>query len=377
MTVSGTTGASATATIASLNGIRALAVLLVFFAHSGLEKFIPGGLGVTVFFVLSGFLITTLMRIEHEATDRIDFLAFYLRRFLRLMPPLTIIVCVAAMLAWLSIIDGRYTIGGFAATLFYFGNYYVIAHDFAGIPDGLGVVWSLAVEEHYYLLYPPLAALLLHLGRKALATSVLASLCVLILLWRYWLVAHGASEDYLTMATDARADAILVGCILALRWNPVLQAAAVSRPWHDASILVLCFVTLLFTLVYRDESFRLTLRMTLQSVAIAPLIYLSVARAHQAPFRWLNWAPLVYLGSISYTVYLSHHLILRGLARHWPHLPWIWLLVSGALLTWLLAEAMRRWVEMPCAKLRRRLHHERARAARTGAQLGLTPTPLP
>jgi peptidoglycan/LPS O-acetylase OafA/YrhL len=112
------------------------------------------------------------------------------------------------------------------------------------------------------------------------------------------------------------------------------------------------------TLLYRDEVFRLTARYTLQSLAIAGLIYLSVARADRLPFRWLNARPLVYIGTISYTIYLSHHVILLGLAKHWPQLSWIWLTLAGAVLTLAVAEPMRRWVEQPCAKLRKRLHRE-------------------
>ena len=74
---------------------------------------------------------------------------------------------------------------------------------------------------------------------------------------------------------------------------------------------------------------------------------------------WLNARPLVYLGSVSYTVYLSHHLILLGLARHAPQWGWLPLTLAGAALTLLLAEPMRRWVEQPCATLRRRLHYPR------------------
>jgi len=78
----------ATAAIPSLDGLRAIAVLLVFFAHSGVENIIPGGLGVTIFFVLSGYLITTLMRIEQSRSGSISYRGFYLRRLLRLLPPL-------------------------------------------------------------------------------------------------------------------------------------------------------------------------------------------------------------------------------------------------------------------------------------------------
>jgi peptidoglycan/LPS O-acetylase OafA/YrhL len=348
----------ATGAIPSLDGIRAIAVSLVFFAHSGLENIIPGGLGVTIFFVLSGYLITTLMRIEHSRSGSISYRGFYLRRLLRLMPPLFIVVAAAALLSAVSIIDGDFTLGGLLSALFYFGNYYVISHDFHGIPAGLGLVWSLAIEEHYYLFYPPLAALLLRVGRVRLSVSLLSMICAAVLAWRYWLVFHGASEAYLTMATDTRVDAILIGCLMALLRNPWLDRVSPPKALNDCAIASVCIATLAGTLLYRDDVFRLTARYTLQSLAIAPLIYLAVARADRLPFRWLNARPLVYIGTISYTIYLAHHVILSRLVKHWPQLGWVWLTLAGVALTLAVAEPMRRWVERPCAKLRKRLHEK-------------------
>ena len=347
-----------TGEIPSLNGIRAVAVSLVFLAHGGADSLVPGGLGVTIFFVLSGYLITTLMRVEHARSGGISYRGFYLRRLLRLMPPLLIVVAAAGLLALVSVIDGGFTSGGLISALFYFGNYYVIAHDFHGMPAGLGVVWSLAIEEHYYLLYPPLAALLLRFGRAGLSVTALWMFCAAVLAWRCWLVAHGGSEAYLTMATDTRVDAILIGCLMALARNPWLDSVPAPNALKDWGVAAVCVAMLVGTLLYRDEVFRLTARYTLQSLAIAPLIYLAVARADRPLFRWLNTRPLVYVGAISYTIYLSHHVILLGLAKHWPQLGWLGLTLAGAVLTLAVAEPMRRWVEQPCAALRRRLHRK-------------------
>ncbi len=344
--------------IPSLDGIRAVAVSLVFFAHGGLDNLIPGGLGVTIFFVLSGYLITTLMRVEHARSGAISYRDFYLRRLLRLMPPLFIVVAAAGLLAAASMIDGAFTPGGLLAALFYFGNYHVISHEFHGMPAGIGAVWSLAIEEHYYLFYPPLAALLLRVGRVGLSVTVLSMLCAAVLAWRYWLVFHGGSEAHLTMSTDTRVDAILIGCLMALLCNPWLDRVPAPKALYDWAIAAVCVAVLLGTLLYRDEVFRLTARYTLQSLAIAPLIYLAVARADRLPFRWLNARPLVYVGTISYTIYLSHHVILLGLTKHWPQWNWIWLTLAGAVLTLAVAEPMRRWVEQPCARLRKRLHQK-------------------
>jgi peptidoglycan/LPS O-acetylase OafA/YrhL len=342
--------------IPSLDGIRALAVALVFFAHGGLEHVVPGGLGVTIFFVLSGYLITTLMRREHEASGAVRLRAFYLRRVLRLMPPLFLVVAAAALLSALGVIGGGFTVRGLLSVLFYLGNYHVIAFDFAGVPEGIGVVWSLAVEEHYYLLYPPLAIALLRLRRPRVAAAVLALLCGAMLGWRGWLALHGTSELYLTMATDTRADAILAGCILGFWRNPAFDAVAPPHAWRDGALAVACGLLLLATLLWRDDFFRVTARYTLQSLAIAPLIWLAVARAAQAPYRWLNARPLAWLGTVSYTVYLTHQVILFGVERNAPELGGVAALALTALLTLAVAEAMRRWVEAPCARLRRQLH---------------------
>lgn len=358
MTASSTGSPYATGAIPSLDGIRAIAVALVFLAHSGLENLIPGGLGVTIFFVLSGYLITTLMRIEHTRSGSIDYRGFYLRRLLRLMPPLLLVVSAVGLLSAVSLLDGGFSWGGLLSALFYFGNYYAIAHDFHGMPAGLGVVWSLAIEEHYYLFYPPLAALLLRVGRVGLSATLLSILCVAVLAWRYWLVFHGGSEAYLTMATDTRVDAILIGCLMALLRNPWLDPVPAPKAVNDWGIALVCVAVLMGTLLYRDEVFRLTARYTLQSLAIAPLIYLAVARADRLPFRWLSARPLVYIGTISYTIYLSHHAILLGLAKHWPQWNWTGLTLVGAVLTLAVAEPMRRWVEQPCVKLRKRLHRK-------------------
>jgi peptidoglycan/LPS O-acetylase OafA/YrhL len=353
--------------IPSLDGVRALAVGLVFFAHGGPENLVPGGLGVTIFFVLSGYLITTLMRIEHASSGRIDYRAFYLRRLLRLMPPLFVVVAAAALLSAVSLIDGGFTTAGLLSALFYFGNYYVIAHDFHGLPAGIGVIWSLAIEEHYYLCFPPLAALLLRRNRVELSIVVLAAFCVAVLGWRCWLVYQGVSPAHLTMATDTRMDAILIGCLLALACNPWLDGRGLARGRYQVALAATSFALLLASLLWRDDVFRYTARYTVQSAAVAALLYLAVAHAGQLPFRWLNARPIAYVGTISYTVYLSHHVILLGLGKHWPQANGFELMLAGAVVTLLFAEAMRRWVEEPCARLRKRLHRGVRREKKAGA----------
>ncbi len=353
--------------IPSLDGIRGVAVSLVFLAHSGLERNVPGGLGVTIFFVLSGYLITTLIASEYSATGSVSLRAFYLRRFLRLMPPLLLVVAAAALLSRLTVIEGSFSFGGLLSVLFYGANYYFIAHDFHGVPAGLGVMWSLAVEEHFYLLYPPLAIALLRAARPRLAALLLALLCGLVLARRCWLASHGFTEAYLNMATDTRADAILVGCFMGLLCNP-WPLAARAAPRRDWPLAIACIAALLISLSVRDAFFRATFRYTVQSLAIAPLIYLAVVHSGHVACRWLNSRPMVYLGSISYSVYLCHQMIQYLVMRQWPQLDWAPGLILSAALTLATAAALRQWIERPCAALRRRLHrHPAGRPAPLGS----------
>jgi peptidoglycan/LPS O-acetylase OafA/YrhL len=341
--------------IPSLDGIRAVAVGLVFVAHAGLDQIVPGGLGVTIFFVLSGFLITTLMRQEHATRGAMDLPAFYLRRLLRLMPPLALAVLILGGLSAAGVIGGGFSATGLMAALFYFGNYHEILTDSHGMPEGLTVVWSLAVEEHFYLLFPPVAAWLLRRRSRRLTATLLGGACVALLAWRWLLALHGVSADYIYKATDTRVDAILTGCLMALLANPWLEPAALP-PRQHARLAAACGLLLLASLVCRDDLFRMTLRYTLQNIACAGLLYLAVSQATHRPWRWLQSAPLVYLGSVSYTIYLFHHAILLALHRHWPQAHGLVLGMVAVALTLAVAEPMRRWVDRPCSALRQRLH---------------------
>lgn len=364
--------------IPTLDGLRAVALLMVFFTHSGLENVIPGGMAVTLFFAISGFLITTLMRIEYTQRGRLDLKRFYMRRGLRLLPPLLIVTALVGLAGATGLIDGRFTPLGLAAVLGYFGNYFLITHDFHGMPGGLGVVWTLAIEEHYYLAFPPLALLLLHIGRVRVTAALMGGLCAAVLAWRFWLVNHGASVDYLTMATDTRIDATLFGSLLALvrspwldRRQPLLPFAPGLPAWLIATI---CGATLAFTVIDRDPGFRATWRYTLQGLAVIGLIHLAVTHARHRAVRWLDAAPLVYLGTVSYTVYLVHHVFLLGVARHWPQAGWGAITLAAAVGTLAVAEPMRRWVELPCARLRQRLHRPATEpAAATAVASDLAP----
>jgi len=136
--------------IPSLNGIRAGSFLIVFGSHALGGSLIPGGLGVTVFFFLSGYLITTLMRAEYEKNATVSLRHFWLRRALRILPPLYLVVLGSVLLALAVYPPGTVRSPAVASQLLFYANYY----DGAGDVPGTRVIWSLAVEEHFYLLFP-------------------------------------------------------------------------------------------------------------------------------------------------------------------------------------------------------------------------------
>ena len=212
--------------IPSLDGIRAISVLIVVLGHSGLEALVPGGLGVTIFFFLSGYLITTLMLTEHKRTGGINILNFYTRRVFRLMPPLLVSLAIAYGLTYAGLLSGGVTSTGLAAQLLYFANYYGLFFDPGNtIPDGTGILWSLAVEEHFYIVYPLLMTLMLGSALRPRTIGALLGIgCLVVLAWRIHLVqSPGFVSDRTYYASDTRIDSIIYGCILAVVTNPRQQ----------------------------------------------------------------------------------------------------------------------------------------------------------
>jgi peptidoglycan/LPS O-acetylase OafA/YrhL len=166
--------------IPSLDGLRAISILIVLVSHAGYGSAVPGGLGVTIFFFLSGYLITTLLLDETERSGRINIGKFYLRRVFRLFPPLLVTLFIAYSLVALGLLDGGISWSGVLAQLFYFANYYGLFFDPGNTTAaGTGILWSLAVEEHFYMIYPTVLAGLLALGLSRLRIVVVLAIACL------------------------------------------------------------------------------------------------------------------------------------------------------------------------------------------------------
>lgn len=351
--------------IPSLDGARAIAVTLVFVWHLLVHANLPliwrfdyGNLGVRVFFVISGFLITSLLLAEHARTGKINIPNFYVRRVFRIFPAYYVFLLVMAVLlptGWLVLnkVD-------FLPSAAFFSDYETPHY-------ALGHTWSLAVEEQFYLLWPG-AIVLLGLRR---AFYVCVALLLIAPTFRA-LVDLSLWPEKPMRGFECVADALACGCILAYArerlWNNRLYRRLVSSP----CVGLIPFATLLFMAMV-----ALRARMLYDTIGIALLnfgLVLMLDRYMRFPEtwtgRWLNWAPIAWIGSISYSLYLWQ----EPIATTTRHLPVI-VTVLGALA---LATASRYFIELPFLALRRRLSDASPLLAGNAPAVRIAPeTPLP
>jgi peptidoglycan/LPS O-acetylase OafA/YrhL len=333
--------------VPQLDGIRAIAVLIVMVSHAGLGKVVPGGFGVTIFFFLSGYLITSLLRVEVSCNGRVDFLAFYTRRTLRIMPALyvTLVILTAMFLA--GVFDETVRKVAIPWDYLFLSNY---SH-FWGQEGGLPVpLWSLAVEEHFYLLFPAAFALYMARGNIPGAALVCAAACLLILVLRFttpWWFGDVERNYYWS---HTRMDSILFGCILALWNNPLLDKDAWKpRLWH----VLLALAVLATTFVVADSTYRFIVRYSVQGAALFVLFSYVLSERSMLLNKMLTWPPVIWIGLVSYSLYLCHFAIFKTLELH-SSLDGVTIGVSGMLLAFGYGFLMRKFVELPILNWRRK-----------------------
>jgi peptidoglycan/LPS O-acetylase OafA/YrhL len=341
--------------IPSLDGLRAVSIALVFLSHVGFGHVVPGGFGVTIFFFLSGYLITTLMTREWDQHGSIAMRAFYLRRIVRLSPPILFVLLVSALLVWAGWAEGRLDIRTISSQIFFYYNYFSLYAPDPATVNGLGILWSLAVEEHFYLIWPTLFILLVN---TRFEIRYLLVLLMAVVVWRAIRVfGLGTDEWTIYISTDTRLDSLLYGCLLAmLTWRGHADrlfgpSLPVRMVWLGGAVVVL-----LVCLSIRDETFRAIPRYSLQGLALMPIFHYAVTQPSDPWFRPLNWAPLRKIGQWSFTIYLIHYVIIEALIYSGFAALGDWtLVVTSAALSAAFAAATYRWLEKPFHPLRRRL----------------------
>ncbi|HEV8429618.1 MAG TPA: acyltransferase [Pyrinomonadaceae bacterium] len=306
----------------SLDGVRGIAVLSVvmghaqglIFAHSiGPLDFSGGFIGVDIFFVLSGFLITSLLLNEYQTSSgNISLKNFYIRRSLRLLPGL--LVFLLAMLAYsrfaLSPKVARDTLKFTGVVILYVTNW-VRAFEWLPGSDLLGHLWSLAVEEQFYLIWPPLLLVLLRLRipRHSL-TILVGGLIVLAVLHRVNLLIRGGFwEGRIYLGSDTRADSLLMGCLVAMvhQWRMLPDGKVFNRVMRAVTVAAhfTLFVYFVDAFGIRTQTF-FTFGLTGVAFAVGIVILQAMRSTANPLLSVLENRFLVYVGKISYGLYLWH-----------------------------------------------------------------------
>lgn len=308
-----------------LDGLRGLAILLVLISH-GFPRLggSYGFVGVQVFFVLSGFLITSLLLEERASTGTIRLRAFYARRALRLLPAVMALLAVFVIYAAFTT-DPYYRKSFFLEALgiqFYYANWGIIYEWFTAFP--LGHAWSLAVEEQFYLIWPLLLVFLL---RRCLRQTMLKILIICIFLsWleRYLLFSGTeATWSRIAYGTDTRGEPLLIGCALALMLESGMLPPGdqIKKFLARSSLISLCGLVLIAIVVPLDSALLVYFGWTLLALFTVVLIRTLLSRQDGWVRTLFESAAMVYLGRLSYSLYLWHNFVLQithgfGLPRH-------------------------------------------------------------
>jgi peptidoglycan/LPS O-acetylase OafA/YrhL len=351
--------------IPALDGLRAISILLVVLSHLGLDHMLPGAFGVTLFFFISGYLITRQLLQLLYAKHHVGLGGFYLRRALRLMPMALVYILVTGLLYRMA--SGQIAPLAWLTAIFYGANYYALWSGYsASLPDvrhPFNILWSLAIEEHFYLVWPCVLGMV---WRRAWLPWALLAVCGSVLAWRWILFdscfyGHAGvlcapinenpvlRYNQLYLSTDTRLDSIVWGALLAVcevkhvKWFRPLIGRVTAR--------ICACLLLAFSFETMDAFNHYVFRTTLQGEALLILIP-ALLQNESRLRRLLSSRAVVALGRVSYALYLWHWgaLAFADWAAPGNHLLW---LAVAAPLSALLATLAYFSIERPCLYLRR------------------------
>jgi peptidoglycan/LPS O-acetylase OafA/YrhL len=351
----------------ALDGVRGIAIALVVSFHAfGWPR--SGTLGVDLFFVLSGFLITTLLLEEHRRSGRIRIRAFYARRAWRLLPALIALLVPFLLLAGAALlIRGAVPSSlllGIGAALTYTSNL-VVASDISAVPAALVHLWSLAAEGQFYVVWPLVVLVVLRRGGFRLLGRALVVLLAIAVAYRLQLLLRGASIERVAYGPDTHADSLLVGCIFGCyfvrgRLPGLIASERARKVSITLSLVAVLGAAALVGQVPSRLAYETRLVPTLFALA-AGVFVVCAALGGSAVARALSARPLAFLGGVSYSVYLWHLPLLvafAGVDRHFGLRT-----VAAVFLSVLVATGSRYLIELPCIARARSRRPEPVRQA--------------
>jgi len=338
----------------TLDGWRSIAIMAVIVQHGygftqfgltkivrvlhwqGIAELLPtiGEKGVELFFAISGFLITTRLVEEHNAFGRISLKGFYIRRASRILPPAVTYLAIVALLGLLGIIAVHPT--ELLASLFFFRNYLQTPGWFTGH------FWSLAVEEHFYLIWPSLVVLLgLRRSRFAAAVGIMA-----VLIWRTfdWQAMLTTAKYH----TDLRLDGLLVGCLAALFFRELREY--LTKRW---TVILPALLFVFYFAINGVHTQWLSLAKLGQSLAVTTVIAATVANPDWGFSRLLETKILRWVGSLSYSLYLWQQIFLNPTLVNHRYV--ILQTVARVAMAFICAYLSYRIIEKPAIRLGHRL----------------------
>lgn len=352
--------------VPSLNGLRAVSILIVFLSHTISSKVFPGGFGVRVFFLISGFLIARLLYAEWKAHSSIDLKGFYTRRFFRLYP-VVIVYCAVVLFIYSQTDPNGIVWQEPTSALLYYANYYYSHLSQTGHTGGtmpFAIFWSLSVEEHFYIIFPIMFVFLRADPRK----MTLACVAILIVCLSLRLVVATERPDLLSThvfyyETQYQFDSIAFGVLFASLCEYAGGQAMLRRLLTPPAI-GLALALLIAGFAIRSEFFRETLRYTLLSAAVLIVIVnVLFSEKFSAVQAVLNTSLLDWVGRLSYSIYVWHYAarsMLSVSSGEWWQNFVLWVTVT------LLASAASYYlIEQPISEFRHRFGYRSPKHAAT------------
>ena len=345
-----------------LDGLRAVAIIGVLLYHAGLD-WVPGGfLGVDVFFVLSGFLITSLILEEYDRSGRVDFRRFYLGRARRLLPAVIVLLVIVAAAVLLFYRDALSAFRQDAlATIVYLNNWWYVIVDQSyfesmGRPPLLKHLWSLAVEEQFYLVWPAIALVCVRRAGRPLVRRVAVIAAAASTVWMAFLAIRGgypvdADPSRAYFGTDSHSMGLLIGAALATVWRPGRLSASLPRAPRTivTGIGVAMLAVVIGFYLFVGEFTPWLYRGGFLALAVFTAVLIAAITHPASPLGpLLGVGVLRYLGRRSYGIYLWHWPIFM-VTRPGIDVPWSEpvAFVARMAITLAIAEASYRFIEMP------------------------------